>query len=466
MAWDTLNKIWEILDKWGTWISIRNLSENDKWELLNYLSGENYVRKWTTKTDSIKDTKDFFIKIDNLTDDKKQEILDWLKEYFKDKEKVKKQTEWLINLQNEKVAQKTIQMKESDRLKDLLNTNNEKEINIEQLKEWWRELTKIIDEITSLGINWIWTTEEDKNKQIEKFLKQTESKEIADEYREKIELFIKKSLDKMYLIKNKYLEWWNLPQEKVQKLICDIMWITDERAKEELSKFVKDSWSQLKIELKWPSLMFYIPYIKKLFWKRSAYWFSIIETQWAINNKAEYEKVANKYLGFGGIKCKDEQVKFEDLKGSVIVLNASKWQFNSTKDVENHEYQHVLNQGYLMPSTSDKHLQDAMDEVLAKMNREDLTNELGLYNYFLEDIKTGKKYNKTTSLQEVLNNLKQNSEEYKKYQEDWDQHKKNVDKYYDYFTKTMENTGLDRKTTANMLAVQPLEKREEITKKK
>ncbi|MEI6773285.1 MAG: hypothetical protein WCL18_00150 [bacterium] len=56
-----------------------------------------------------------------------------------------------------------------------------------------------------------------------------------------------------------------------------------------------------------------------------------------------YKKIAKKYLSFGGIKCTDSQIHVEDLKGSVIIINAGKGQFTSTEKVEEHEYKHILN---------------------------------------------------------------------------------------------------------------------------
>lgn len=447
---------------WKIWISISNLSENDKWEILKYLSWDNYIQRWGIKTDSINDSKEFFEKLNSLSNEEKNNLLNELKEYFENKKKVETEKEWLKSLEAEKNEQNKVQEEKIVDLKNKLNETEEKEWNIEQLKEWWIEITKIIDTITSLGIKWIWTTEEDKNKQIDSFLKQLENKNIPTEYKDKAAEFIKKSLNKMYLIKNKYLKWWNMSTEGKQDLICDIMWVKKIEARQEFKKFIKDSKSEVQVEMKWPSLICYIPYIKT-FWGRSAYGFSIIETQWNIKSKSDYKKTKKKYLSFWWIKATDEQIQYSDLKGSVIVLNANKWQFKVTNDVEKHEYQHILNQWYLMPKWWEINLQNAIDELLADMPIEHLTNELWLYNYYLEEIKK-EKYNKNANLQEVLENLKKDPIKYEEYKKNWNNHTKNVKKYTDIFFKIMEKTGLDRKTTANILAIEPIENWENLIK--
>jgi len=449
-------------DEWKLEISIWNLSEHDKWEILKYLSWENYMQKWEIKTENINDPKDFFEKLNLLPNKEKNNLLNELKEFFENKKKVETEKEWLKWLKAEKNEQNKVQEEKIVDLKNKLNETEEKEWNIEQLKEWWIEITKIIGTITSLGINWIWSTEEDKEEQKDKYLKQIQNKEIPEKYKNKASEFIKKSLDKMYLIKNKYLKWWNMSTEEKQDLICDIMWVKNTEARQEFRNFIKDNKSEVQVEMKWPSLICYIPYIKT-FLKRSAYGFSIIETQWDIKNKSDYKKIKRKYLSFWWIKATDEQIQYNDLKGSVIVLNANKWQFKITENVENHEYQHILNQWYLMPEWWEINLQKAIDELLADMPIEDLTNELWLYNYYLEKIKK-EKYDKNTPLKEVLVDLKKDPIKYEEYKKDWNNHIENVKKYTNLFFKIMEKTGLDRKTTANMLAIEPIENWKNLTK--
>jgi len=463
------------------WISIANLSENDKWALLKYVSGENYMTPWEIHTDSIDNPKGFFEKLNALSNREKQNLLDELETYSKNKERVNTDPEWLQELTNEKKTQENIQTNEVNKLKNKINENNNEEVNTEQLKVYWREITRIINEITCLGIQGIWTTEEDKNKQIEWFLKQIEEKTISNEHKEKIKQFIQKSINKMYVIKNTYLEWWDISPEKVQNLLCDIMGIIDEQAKNELSRFVKESWLQLQVELKWPSLVFHIPRkIKKILWYKivnSAYWFAIVETQWKINDKEMYKKIAKKYLSFGGIKCTDSQIHVEDLKGSVIIINAGKGQFTSTEKVEEHEYKHILNAWYLMQkkwNVSDTWIRlaqwylipidTAIDELLAGMGIESLTNELWFYNFYLEEIKN-KEYDQTTPIIEVLENLKKDPQKYEEYKTKRETHKEKITTYYNYFTNIIKNTGLDKKTTANMLAGEPIEKRKELAEK-
>jgi hypothetical protein len=113
----------ENLKNW--WISINNLSENDKWEILKYLSWENYMQEWTIKTDSIPNAKDFFVKLNNLSNEEKQKTLDDLKEYFENKNKVNKDKEWLAELKDQKEEEKKTQQEQIDDLKAQLNETSE-----------------------------------------------------------------------------------------------------------------------------------------------------------------------------------------------------------------------------------------------------------------------------------------------------------------------------------------------------
>lgn len=486
---------WEQQKEWN--ISISKLSENDKKVVFNFLNWENYIRKWEYKTDSIEDPDNFFLKLISLSKEEKRSVLNQLNEYFKNKEKIESDEKWIKKIEKEKEEQQKVQDEKIIQLKtELENRNNEKNIDINSLKDWWGELTKVINNISNLGLNWIWTTDEEKKQQINKLIWSI-NKNISDDAKEKIITFIEKSIDKMYLIKNKYLEWGKLSAEKNNEFALKVLWIQDTEAQKEFHKFIKECGSSVKIELKGPSIVIYIPrnIRKNLIFttKHSVYWFCILESKGRIKNINDYNKIEEKYRNFGWIKCTDEQIKFDDLKWCVTMINADQWQFKSTEYVVEHEYQHVLNQGYLMPkqdiytnATINKILADkateelsqknwvflqqwfltsikiATDEILAGMSIEALTNELWLYNFYLEEIKT-EKYTHSTPLDQILKDLKEDSVGYKEYQKKRKTHKEQVIQIYEYLKQIEKKTKLDKKTLANTLATQPINKRKEIS---
>ena len=104
----------------------------------------------------------------------------------------------------------------------------------------------------------------------------------------------------------------------------------------------------------------------------------------------------------------------------------------------------------------------ATDEILAGMSIEALTNELWLYNFYLEEIKT-EKYPPSTPLDQILKDLKEDSVSYEEYKKKRKTHKEQVIQIYEYLKQIEKKTKLDKKTLANTLATQPINKRKEIS---
>ena len=101
-------------------LSISNLSENDKWELLKYLN-KNIL---PIKINGI---------VYTLSNEEKQKIIDYLNTYFENLKKIETGNERLIKLENDKKDQKEIQKNQINELKNKLYETSETE---SLLLEW------------------------------------------------------------------------------------------------------------------------------------------------------------------------------------------------------------------------------------------------------------------------------------------------------------------------------------------
>ena len=105
-------------------LSISNLSENDKWELLKYLN----KNIWPIKINGI---------VYTLSNEEKQKIIDYLNTYFENLKKIETGNERLIKLENDKKDQKEIQKNQNNIHNNARIELGTKQVPNEIKVKWW-----------------------------------------------------------------------------------------------------------------------------------------------------------------------------------------------------------------------------------------------------------------------------------------------------------------------------------------